>query len=231
MFLTPSFCCIPTNYTLPKVHKDAVNPPARPIVNIIGSVTARLGQYLDKFLQTSVVNTRAYLKDTRSFLELISEVNLAGKPEVYLVTADVSSLYTIIPHDDALLSLNWALSQQEYIPHEQKVFLGQGLDFCLSHNYFWYSQGFYSQKRGVAMGAKFAPSIAKLFMAEWEDKSIFANRNEHLLFYRRYIDDLFFIWEGDERSLHNFLRILNLNKNNIKLEYEFSREHNSLSGC
>lgn len=75
------------------------------------------------------------------------------------------------------------------------------------------------------MGARFAPSIANLFMEEWEDKFVFANRKEGLLFYRRFIDDLFFIWEGDECSLHEFMRELNSNKNNIKLEYEYSCEH------
>lgn len=69
-------------------------------------MTARLGQYLDTFLQASVLNTKAYLKDTKSFLQLIGEINLAGQTEVYLVTADVLSLYTIIQHDDALLALN-----------------------------------------------------------------------------------------------------------------------------
>lgn len=29
------------------------------------------------------------------------------------VTADVASLYSIIQHDDALLALNWALSQRD----------------------------------------------------------------------------------------------------------------------
>lgn len=75
------------------------------------------------------------------------------------------------------------------------------------------------------MGACFAPSIANLFMGEWEDKCVFANRKEGLLFYRRFIDDLFFIWKGDKCSLHEFMRELNSNKNNIKLEYEYSREH------
>lgn len=175
-------------------------------MNSIGSVTARLGQYLDTFLQTSVLNTKAYLKDTKSFLQLIGEINLAGKSQVYLVTADVSSLYTIFQHDDALLALNWALSQRGDIPYEQKVFLRQALDFCLSHNYFWYDHKFYSQIRGVAMGARFAPSIANLFMGEWMDKCVFANKKEGLLFYRRFIDNLFFIWEGDECSLHKFMR-------------------------
>lgn len=48
-YLTPSFSRIPTIYTFAKIHKDPVNPPARPIFNSIESVTARVGQYLDRF--------------------------------------------------------------------------------------------------------------------------------------------------------------------------------------
>lgn len=109
-------------YTLPKVHKDLKNPPACPIVNSIESVTARLGQHLDTFLQVSVLQTKAYLKDTKNFLQLISEINLSGKQEVFLMTANVSSLNNIIQHDDTLLVLNWALSQRDNMPFEQKVF-------------------------------------------------------------------------------------------------------------
>lgn len=34
-------------YTLLKIHKDPIQPPARPIVNSIGAVASKMGQYLD----------------------------------------------------------------------------------------------------------------------------------------------------------------------------------------
>lgn len=43
-YLDPSVCRRPNTYFLPKVHKNAQNPPGRPIVNGIDSVSARLGQ-------------------------------------------------------------------------------------------------------------------------------------------------------------------------------------------
>lgn len=101
-------------------------------------------------------------------------------------------------HEDVALALNWALSKRDDIPSVQKRFLGQVLDFCMSHNYFWCDGHFYSQQVGVAMGAKYAPSLANLFMAEWEDRKVFSQKRPQLLFYRRFIDDLLFIWEGTE---------------------------------
>lgn len=61
------------------------------------------------------------------------------------------------------------------------------------------------------MGAKFTPSIANLFMGEWEDKIIFSTKKEELRLYKRYIDDLFFIWAGSKLSLQGFLDELNAN--------------------
>lgn len=163
-YLCPSFNRIPTIYTVPKIHKNPERPPARPIVNGINSVTSLVGEYLDHFLQTSVTDTKAYLKDTTSFIRKIRNVSFSENAEIYLITADVASLYTIIQHDDALLSLNWAFSKREDIPFIQKKILRMILDYCLTHNYFWYLGNFYNQKTGVAMGAKFSPSLANLFM-------------------------------------------------------------------
>ena len=46
-YLIPETCRIPIIYTVPKIHKDKINPPGRPIVNGIESLTARMGEYLD----------------------------------------------------------------------------------------------------------------------------------------------------------------------------------------
>ena len=221
-YLAPSACRIPVIYTLPKIHKNEIIPPARPIVNGIGSVTARLGEYLDRFLQLSVCTTKAYLKDTTDLLQSLDKVSIRPETDIFLVTADVASLYTIIQHDDAALALNWALSRRDDIPHTQKKFMGHVLEFCMSHNYFWFDGSFFSQQVGVAMGAKFAPSLANLFMAEWEDRHVFHNRRPQLLFYRRFIDDILFIWEGSQQDALKFLEDLNSNPNNIKLEYTIS---------
>lgn len=67
------------------------------------------------------------------------------------------------------------------------------------------------------MGTKFTPITANLFMGEWDDKIIFSIKREELIFYKRYIDDLFFIWVGSTESLQQFIQKLNVNNNNIKL--------------
>lgn len=44
------------------------------------------------------------------------------------------------------------------------------------------------------MGAKYAPSVANLFMSYWEKDAIFSGNIPQLKFYKRYIDDIIIIW-------------------------------------
>lgn len=88
---------IPLMYYLPKVHKDPVNPPGRPIVSGIDSVTSPIGHYIDFHLQPLVKLFPSYLKDTQVTIRLLEKVKY--QDDLILVTADVAALYTCIPHD------------------------------------------------------------------------------------------------------------------------------------
>ncbi|XP_053561294.1 centrosomal protein of 164 kDa-like [Bombina bombina] len=62
------------------------------------------------------------------------------------------------------------------------------------HNYFVYQELFFLQVKGTAMGTKFAPSFAKLFMGWFEEQYIYSSDfGANLVFYGRYIDNLIFI--------------------------------------
>lgn len=87
------------------------------------------------------------------------------------------------------------------------------IEFTLTHNYFSYLGDSYRQVRGTAMGARFAPSYANLFMGFWEDQCIWANNPfaANLALYVRYIDDVQIIWNRSEMELQNFLKYCNAN--------------------
>lgn len=50
------------------------------------------------------------------------------------------------------------------------------------------------QKKGVAMGAKYAPSVANLFSEHME--AIHGESRTELKVYKRYIDDGLIVWAG-----------------------------------
>uniref|UniRef100_A0A8C5MZ48 Reverse transcriptase domain-containing protein n=1 Tax=Leptobrachium leishanense TaxID=445787 RepID=A0A8C5MZ48_9ANUR len=208
---------IPTFYILPKLHKNRENPPGRPIISGIGSISSRLSEYIDIFLQPVVKNTRSYLKDTKDILNIL--IQHQWQDDFWLVTGDVASLYTIIQHFKGLQATSKFLEMDGKIPLEQRDFLIASIKWILHNNYFWFNQDFYIQVAGTAMGTRFAPSYANLFMAFWEETFLDDFLGAGLVTYRRYIDDVIFIWKGDEASLQVFLAFLNRNDFNIHLDF------------
>lgn len=102
-----------------------------------------------------------------------------------MVTVDIESLYTNIRHSDALEALKWALTKQCTIKKIQIQYLIKGLKLAMSNIFFWANNQNYNQTGGVAMGTRYAPSVANVVLNKWEQESVFKNRNKSLCFYRR----------------------------------------------
>lgn len=98
----------PTIYYFLKVNKSPTCPPGHPIVSGIDSVTSQVGRYIDyylqPYLQPLVQKMPLYIKDTRHTINLLS--NHRPKPGLWKMTTDVSSLYTVIPHNLGLAAVN-----------------------------------------------------------------------------------------------------------------------------
>lgn len=207
---------------VPKIHKNLEQPPWKPIINGIQSLNARLGEYVDKFLQPLVPNTSAYLRDTKHLIQILDNIVLKPEEKYLIATADVASLYTVIDHNDAIQASKWAMGKFSNLISKQRRFILSSLAFGLQHNYFWYNAEYYRQLSGIGMGAKYAPSVANIFMARWEEEAIYSNVPENLILYKRFIDDCIVIWKGEETSLIQMFDRLNENQKNIKLAYEIS---------
>ena len=84
-------------YGLPKVHKDDV--PMRPIVSSIGLPTYRLAKELARILTLSSQTEYTVMNSTK-FVGCLQEVHI--RPEEFLVSFDVTSLFPQVPINDAL---------------------------------------------------------------------------------------------------------------------------------
>lgn len=222
-YLIPETAKTPVIYYVPKIHKSQTNPPGRPIISGINGLFSRLGAYLDGYLQPLVIRGKSYLRDSK---QLITELkNLNVKEEDILVTIDINSLYTNIVQTDGINGAEWALYQQTDLKEEQIKYLLEGLKLAMSHNYFWHKGDYYTQVKGVAMGAKYAPSIANLLLNKWEEEQIYSTNRSHLKFYRRYIDDIVIIWGGTEEELQMFFDELNHNIYGLSFSGNWSRRN------
>ncbi|XP_075450781.1 uncharacterized protein LOC142491850 [Ascaphus truei] len=221
-YLYNPFPTVPIFHHLPKIHKTLVCPPGRPIISSIGSLGDGLSRYVDYFLQTLVKTLPAYLRDSADLLQDIQRIQwLNGYT---WVTLDVTSLYTIIDHTLGTRAISHFLNHSN-LNLAQNTFLLDSVMFLLQHNYFMFDSQFYLQSQGTAMGTSFAPSYANLYMGFWESIYIFGDTNpfrDNIIFYRRFIDDLLFIWNGDDDTLHAFFEYLEANTYNLRFTHCYS---------
>ena len=163
----------------------------------------------------------SYIKDSGDFINKTK--NLSTIPDnAILVTADVVGLHPSIPHEAGLRALKEALDKQDKkcIPTEDLVKMAE---FVLKNNFFEFNSKIKQQVSGTAIGTKFAPPYACLFMDKFETSFLETQQLQPLVWFR-YIDDIFFIWTHGEEELKIFLKSLNEFDPSIKFTYESNKE-------
>ena len=167
----------PVFYTLPKLHKEGI--PGRPIISGCNSPTEKLSQHLDFYLKPIVRNIPSYTKDTTHFLQVVLDQKEIPDNTI-LVTLEVKSLYTNIPHDGGInFCLNAIQSHYQGSTPLPIQHLKQMLIFILQYNHFTFNGKTYLQIHGTSMGTPFAPNYANIFLAEIE-KNILENPPQNL---------------------------------------------------
>ena len=207
-------------YLLPKIHKDASNPPGRPIVSGSGSPTEKISQFVDHFIGQLVPLSKSYVRDSTNLINILKDFNI--HPGILLCTLDVTSLYTNIPHLEGIQSIKEMLAihkSPDTLPHNSYII--ELLELVLTNNHFEFNGEFYHQVSGTAMGTKLAPSYANLFMAKFEDKHVYTYPLQPLL-WKRFIDDIFLIWPHGKKSLLDFIEHLNTVHPTIKFTSDIS---------
>ena len=141
---------------------------------------------------------------------------------VILCTMDVVGLYPNIPYGEGLASLRRFLEARDSKQVSSNT-LTELAELVLKNNIFEFDEKTFKQKRGTAIGTKFAPPYAILFMADFEEKMLERLEKKPMIWWR-YIDDIFFIWEHGEESLKVFIEQVNMFHSTIKLTAEHSKE-------
>ena len=150
-----------------------------------------LDEFVDHHLHPLVPTIPSYIKDTTDFLMKVQSLtNLPS--DTLLITLDVSSLYTNIPHVEGIVACIEALNTRE-TQSPPTADLAELISEILNKNAFVFGEQHYLQVHGTAMGTRIAPSYVNLFMAQLE-RRLLDNANMKPLIWWRYIDDIFTIW-------------------------------------
>ena len=142
--------------------------------------------------------------------------------DTILVTLDNKSLYTNIPNHEGIEAVKSALNSASQKPIATKVII-KFLFLILTLNNFVFNGIHYLQKIGCAMGTIYAPNYANIFMGKFEKTYIYPYINLISNCYCRFINDIFFIWNGTVIQLQEFIKKLNNRHPKIKFDFKFSK--------
>lgn len=214
----------PIFYGLPKLHKTGT--PLRPIVSGCDGPTDKLSKYLTHFIQPLAEKTSSYIRDSKHFIQLLQNVDQLPS-NTFLITADVTSLYTNIPHNEGIESITYFIDlfRKDLPTYAPPTIIFKIItEFILKNSIFQFLDSFFIQKEGTSMGTRMAPPYANLFMARLEE-TILKSHCHHLLFWKRFIDDIFFIFQGTREELSSFMNFMNTIHKSIKFTFDISRNN------
>jgi hypothetical protein len=157
-YLTPEDPMPSRLYLLPTIHKE--NNPGRQIVSANGYPTEQILEFIDFHLRPFVENHPSHIKDTTDYLKIME--NLTIPENTTLLTMDVSSLYTNIPHDNIIAACR-KIWEQRTVQEPSTECVVDILTMVLKNNNVTFDGNHYLQINGTAMGTKMAPSYANLF--------------------------------------------------------------------
>ena len=231
-------------YLLPKIHKikghisdldpmipsvnQSLQVPGRPIIAQCNGPTERIGKYLDYFLVPIVKKDPIYLLDSKELLHILEHSQFPA--DVLIITYDVTSMYTNMPHGELLASTKRALEANIYMEYGIKAppvsdFM-KLLEILLKKTEFSYSDKYFRQTIGASMGATPSPEICDIRMLELLREILpkFRHR-DRILLNKKYRDDGIILFHGTVAEAKELFNIANLAHPLLKFEFELSDSH------
>jgi hypothetical protein len=213
-------------YLLPKVHKPRSDwvtkcqPKGRPIVSNIDTEFSASSKYLDYFISPLTKHVPTLLKDTNDFISSLklAVVGLSTESlkKCVLVTGDIEACYPSIPHKEAINTVAEFLCKYPQNGRPNDRHLLELLTLQMTSNDIMFNGSFFKQIKGISMGQCWAPTVCNLYFDKL-DRMIMQSRP---VFYGRFVDDTFLIWDREMEELNALITQINGWKRGIKLNFE-----------
>ena len=147
----------------------------------------------------------SYIQGSKQFLQLLESLPLLPENAI-LVTADITSLYTNIPHEEGIEPVQHYMKfHANTLPPDalSPSMIGILLEIILKNDNLSFMDKHFLQLVATAMGARAAPPYANLFMGSHEE-TICEAFIWAILFWKRFIDNIFLIFLGTTNQLELF---------------------------
>ena len=209
-------------YLTLKAHKlkpgqNVTHLKSRPIVACPGSLLHPIGIWTDRKLQTIAKQQASYFRNSYDLRQELCSKEY--HPTAQLFTADGISMYTNIPTNTAimLVAKHIRTSIPEDHPKQNEALIA-ALKLVMLNNIFCFGDMTFKQMNGTAMGTPPAPPYATIYY-ELHEAKFLPQYQKHVVFYKRFIDDVLGIW------------LPHPNRNiNAKLSEEFTTSMNTYPG-
>ena len=181
-------------YLTLKAHKlksgqNVTHLKSRPIVACPGSLLHPLGIWIDRKLVKQQVS---YFRNSNELCQELCSTKYP--PSAKLFTADAISMYTNIPTNTAIMLIAKHIhkSDPEERPKQNGALIA-ALKLVMLNNIFTFGDMPFKQINGTAMGTHPAPPYTTIYYGLHET-NFHPIIKKHIIFYKRFIDDIFGIW-------------------------------------
>ena len=226
-------------YGMAKSHKEKC--PLRPVLAAINTPEYKLSKWIELQIKPlysskwSVSSTQSFVNDLNAITPYRDDI---------CVSFDIKSLYTNVPLQEVIDDVTETIfdkntesifkahiktestrkaRMKKDVKEEKKKKLTKPafknmLKAC-SENIFLYNGEVYKQIDGLSMGSPLAPILANWFVAKVEDSLLDNPSVKQPKFYRRYVDDIFAVFET-EKDRDVFYSLLNNMHKNLQFTME-----------
>ena len=178
---------LPKFYGNPKIHKSEWK--LRPIVSVSGSIIEAIAKFVEAKLHPLTKYIPSYIDSSRELKDALLSLPPLP-PNARLFTADAVSMYTNIETSIAIPKIDRWLRRVSPYSSIQCNLIMQALCKVMHETTFEFGNTHFQQRHGVPMGTPPGCAIATIYYAIHEEM-LLERFNTNLLYYCRYIDDMF----------------------------------------
>ena len=164
------------------------NPPFRPIISEVGTVTYDISQQINKII-VPYLPKQFQVDSTYEFLTILRDSNKSGM----LASLDVESLFTNVPVMETIKIILQNVYENPHLPPPEipRKEMEKLLQICTTRTPFKNINGdLYVQREGVSMGNPLGPTFANYYMCNLENSIFSMYPKLKPIMYVRYVDDI-----------------------------------------
>ena len=193
--------------------------PIRPVLSAIKTPGYNVSKFVASLIASYASNEYTLLNS----MELVDSIKGFNFKEGMVMTSfDIESLYTNVPVKETIELLVNHIYDTEgtSVRNMEKKTFRDLLNIATSNSFFVFNNKYYNQTEGLAMGQPLSAPLANIFLCLKEKQWIQECPPEFRpVFYRRYVDDTFLIFNKQEH-VNKFHEYINQQHQSIKFTNE-----------